>query len=73
MAIWVDAYIVENASGGFLEIFGDETQAEQYVELFAGKKVSELMKIRHTIVDIEDYDNADPYIPKKSTNYRSFP
>lgn len=55
MSIYVDAYIVEDEEGGFMELFGDETQAEQYVGLFAfeGEAYGRKMTVRHTLVDIE--------------------
>lgn len=70
MSIWVDCYIVVNDEGEYLELFGDETMAEQYVSNFGGQFKS--WRIRHTIVDIEDYDNEDHYLPKKSS-YKQFP
>lgn len=59
MAIWIEAFVVEDLDGGFLELFGDETQAEQYVELFTSDKWGADMRIRETIVDIENYTELE--------------
>ncbi|WMM95576.1 hypothetical protein CRP143_gp11 [Roseobacter phage CRP-143] len=56
MSIWVDLYVVENEEGQWYELFGDEVTADQYVENINSslRKNSPPLRVRHTIVDIED-------------------
>ena len=56
MAIWVDAYVVEDDDGQYLELFGDQVTADQYVDVVNNtlRENSPPLRVRHTIVDIED-------------------
>lgn len=60
MAYQVDAFVVEDENGDFMELFGDETQAEQYINLFLfeGECYGRKMTARHVIVNIEEYCNG---------------
>lgn len=55
MAYQVDAFVVEDENGDFMELFGDETQAEQYINLFLfeGECYGRKMTYRHVTVTIE--------------------
>lgn len=56
MSQWVDAYIVEDEEGQYMEMFGDEVAATEYVDVINNtlRENSPPLIIRHTIVDIED-------------------
>lgn len=55
MSQWVDAYVVEDHEGNYMELFGDQYQAEDYANLLndTARANSEQLTVRHTIVDIE--------------------
>jgi hypothetical protein len=56
MGYFVSAYVVEDENGDYMELFGDQTQAEQYVDLFAfeGEVYGRKMTARQVIVEIQE-------------------
>jgi len=60
MGYLVDAFVVEDEDGEFMELFGDETQAEQYIDLFAfeGECYGRKMTARHVVVEIGEFCNG---------------